>query len=347
MAYKANQALIGAFVLGALLLAVASVVILGGDHFLRRTQTVVAYFDGSLKGLEIGAPVTFNGVKIGSVIDIGVVIDRRDASIRTPVVFSIDFRHFHLAGGGRIKVPGDLPKSELLIEHGLRARLAVQSFVTGQLAVELNFYPKTPVRLTGHTKDDVEVPTIPSQFDQLTRTLENLPIEALVVEASETLRSIRALASAPEVKSGLVKLDRVLSDVDELVRRVDSKIDPLSARVDQAAVETRTTMAQTQAALARLTPAATATLADYQALAQDTRKLVAHADTQIEILSTSLQQALADTHSVLGDDSPLRYDLANTLQEMTKTAKSLRALAEYLERHPEALLMGKQRDAGR
>ena len=90
------------------------------------------------------------------------------------------------------------------------------------------------------------------------------------------MRSIRALASAPEVKSGLVKLDRVLSDVDKLVRHVDSKIDPLSARVDQAAVETRTTMTQTQAALARLTPAATATLADYQALAQDTRMLVAH-----------------------------------------------------------------------
>src|SRR2546427_11161886 len=124
------------------------------------------------------------------------------------------------------------------------------------------------------------------------------------------------------------------------VRHVDSKIDPLSARVDQAAVETRITMAQTQAALAQLTPAATATLADYQALAQDTRK-------QIDVLATSLPQALADTPSVLGDDSPLRYDLANTLQEMTKTAKSLRTLAEYLERHPEALLMGKQRDAGR
>ena len=340
MARKANQALVGAFVLGALLLAVAGVVVLGGGHFLRRAETVVAYFDGSLKGLDIGSPVTFNGVKIGSVVDIGVVIDPRDGSIRTPVVFSIDLRHLHLAGGGRIKAPGDLPKSELLIEHGLRARLAVQSFVTGQLAVELNFYPKTPVRLTGLTKDYVEVPTIPSQFDQLTRTLENLPIEALVAEATETLRSIRALASAPEVKSSLVKVDRVLGDVDKLVRHVDSKIDPLSARVDQAAVETRITMAQTQAALAQLTPAATATLADYQALAQDTRK-------QIDVLATSLRQALADTHSVLGDDSPLRYDLANTLQEMTKTAKSLRTLAEYLERHPEALLMGKQRDAGR
>src|SRR2546430_1640804 len=106
-------------------------------------------------------------------------------------------------------------------------------------------------------------------------------------------------------------------------------------------------MAQAQEALARLTPAATATLADYQALAQDTRRFVANADAQLEILSTSVQQALADTHGVLGEDSALRYDLANTLQEMTKTAKSLRTFADYLERHPEALLRGKRRDADR
>ena len=246
MARKANHALVGAFVLGALLLAVAGVVVLGGGHFLRRTETVVAYFDGSLKGLDIGSPVTFNGVKIGSVVDIGVVVDPREGSIRTPVVFSIDLRHLHLAGGGKVKTRGDLPKSELMIEHGLRARLALLSFVTGQLAVELNFYPKTPVRLTGLAKNHVEVPTIPSQFEHLTRTLENLPIEALVAEATETLRSIRTLANAPEAKSALVKLDRALSDIDGFVRHVDSKIDPLSASLDQVAVETRTTMAQAQ-----------------------------------------------------------------------------------------------------
>src|SRR5437899_1838223 len=103
--------------------------------------------------------------------------------------------------------------------------------------------------------------------------------------------------------SALVKLDRALSDVDGFVRHVDSKIDPLSASLNQVAGETRTTMAQAQEALARLTPAATATLADYQALAQDTRRFVANADAQLEILSTSVQQALADTHGVLGEDS--------------------------------------------
>src|SRR5204862_8071890 len=87
--HKASQAVIGAFVLGAVLLAVGGVVVLSGDRLFRDTQTVVAYFDGSLEGLDIGAPVTFNGVKIGSVTDLKVVIDPRDESIRTPVFFKI------------------------------------------------------------------------------------------------------------------------------------------------------------------------------------------------------------------------------------------------------------------
>ncbi len=336
MARKANQAIIGAFVLGAVLLAVAGVVVLGGGRFFHHTQTLVAYFDGSLEGLDIGAPVTFNGVKIGSVTDVRVVIDPRDASIRTPVFFKIDARRLHDGGGGRITLQGDFPRLELLIEHGLRARLELQSLVTGQLVVALNFYPNTPLRLTGLSKRYPEMPTIPSSFDRLTRTLEKLPIETLVAETLRTMRSIGALVSAPEVKSALGKLDQVLSDVDGLVRDVNRQIDPLITTLDKTAVATRTTMAETQAALARLTPAASAVIADHQALAQDARKLVAHADARIESLSASVQTTLADAQSVLGEDSPVRYDLADALQEMTKAARSLRTLADYLDQHPEA-----------
>ena len=345
MARKANQALIGAFVLGAVLLAVAGVVVLGGDRFFRRTQTVVAYFDGSLEGLDIGAPVTFNGVKIGSVTNLRVVIDPRDASIRTPVFFKIDAGRLHDAGGHKINLQGDFPRLALLIEHGLRARLELQSLVTGQLDVALNFYPNTPVRLTGLSKSYPEMPTVPSSVDRLTRTLENLPIDTLVAETIRTMRSIGALASAPEVKSALGKLDRVLSDVDGLVRDVNSQINPLVATLDKTAGATRTTMAETQAALARLTPAASAAIADYQALAQDARKVVAHADAQIDSLAASVHATLADAQSVLGEDSPIRYDLANALKEITKAAKSLRTLADYLDQHPEALLVGKRPEA--
>lgn len=349
MGRKASQAVIGAFVLGAVLLAVGGVVVLSGDRLFRDTQTVVAYFDGSLEGLDIGAPVTFNGVKIGSVTDLKVVIDPRDESIHTPVFFKIDARHLHDAGGGRITFKRESRRLEVLIEHGLRARLELQSLVTGQLVVALNFYPTTPVRLTGRPKRYPEMPTIPSSFDTLTRRVENLPIEALVTETIGTMQSVKALVTAPEVKSALGKLDRALGDFEGLVRTVNGQIDPLMTDLRETTVATRTTMAEAQAAIARLTPAAGAALEEYRALGQDARKAVANADAQIVPLVASIEKAaaaadatLADARSVLGEDSPLRDELSESLQEITKAARSLRILADYLDRHPEAVVVGKR-----
>jgi len=343
MGRKANQAIIGAFVLGAVLLAVAGVFVLSGDRFFfAPRKTHVAYFDGSLEGLDIGAPVTFNGVRIGSVTDVKVVIDADGASIRTPVFFDIDARRLHGVAGGTIRFEQDAGELDRLIAHGLRARLELQSLVTGQLVVALNFYPNTPARLRGVSKRYPEVPTIPSSFETLTRTLANLPIETLVAEAIRTMRSIEAAASAPEVKSALVKLDRVLGDVDGLVQAVNGRLDPAMTALQETAADMRATMTDARAALAQLTPAAGAAIADYQALAREARTLVAHADTQIESLAFSVQATLDDARSVLGDDSSVRYELATTLQEITRTARALRTLADYLDQHPEALLVGKR-----
>ena len=355
MGQRANQAIIGVFVLGAVLLAVAGVVLLTGDRFFRHTtQSFVAYFEGSLGGLDVGAPVTFNGVRIGSVTDLKVVLDPQDASIRTPVFFTIDAARLRDGSGTKLTGGNELPKLDVLIEHGLRARLELQSLVTGQLTVALNFYPTTPIRLLRLSKHYPEIPTIPSSFETLTRTLENLPLETLVTQMTRTMRSVEALATAPEVRSALAKLDRVLSDVDSVVREVRGRIDPLVTTVQGTAVaaqttmtDAQTTMAEMRSAIAQLTPPAGAAIADYHALAQDGRKLVARLDVQLDALSTSLHTALADAHGVLGDDSPVRYDLANALQEMTKAARSLRALADDLDRHPEALLTGKRPETAR
>src|SRR2546425_12057297 len=94
MARKANPALIGAFVVGAVVLAVVGLVVFGGGKFFRQTQTVGAYFDGSLKGMAIGAPGTFNGVKVGSGTNFKVVIDQRANSIPTPRFFEVDASRF-------------------------------------------------------------------------------------------------------------------------------------------------------------------------------------------------------------------------------------------------------------
>ena len=347
MGRKANQALVGGFVLGAVLLAVAGIVLLSGDRFFHHTQTVVAYFDRSLEGLDVGAPVTFNGVRIGSVTEVKVVIDSDDVSIRTPVFFTIDSARLRDGNGARVNGRRGLPPVQELIDRGLRARLELQSLVTGQLVLALNFYPGTPIRLRGHSKRHVEVPTIPSSFDTLTRTLENLPVEALVAQTIQTMRSIETLATAPEVKA-------TLADLDGTLRQVRAQINPLATTVHETAAaaqktlaEADRTMADMRTALDTLTPPATATLEDYQRLAQDARKLLAHADTELDAVSKGLQTTLADAHGVLGDDSPVRYDVANALQELTKAAKSLRTLADYLDRHPEAVLTGKRREAAR
>ena len=358
MARKANPALIGAFVVGAVVLAVAGLVVFGGGKFFRQTQTVVAYFDGSLKGMAIGAPVTFNGVKVGSVTNVKVVIDERDSSIRTPVFFEVDASRFENVSGSTVTFRKDVPKLRDLTERGLRAQLELQSLVTGQLEVALNFYPGSPLRLTGLSKDkDVpEMPTIPSSLDKLSRTLENLPIDPLIAEVRQTLTSINALASAPEIKAVLLSVNKAVTGFDALVHRVDGAVTPLMASIDKTAETARTTMETARTTLvdlrqvaARLGPAVEATLKDYQ-------KLAVNVDAQVGPLVASIQKAAASAESTLGQtqktvavvdaalniDSPLRYDLANALREVQGAARSLRVLTDYLEQHPEAVIMGKR-----
>ena len=356
MARKANPALIGAFVVGAVILAVAGLVVFGGGKFFRQTQTVVAYFDGSLKGMAIGAPVTFNGVKVGSVTNFKVVIDERDSSIRTPVFFEVDASSFENVSGSTVTFRKGVPKLNDLTERGLRAQLDLQSLVTGQLEVALNFYPGSPLRLTGLSKDYPEMPTIPSSLDKLARTLENLPIDPLIAEVRQTLTSINALASAPEIKAVLLSVNKAVTGFDALVHRVDGAVTPLMASIDKTAETARTTMETARATIvdfqqvaARLGPAVEATLKDYQ-------KLAVNVDAQVGPLVASIQKAAASAESTLGQaqrtvavvdaalntDSPLRYDLANALREVQGAARSLRVLTDYLEQHPEAVIMGKR-----
>jgi phospholipid/cholesterol/gamma-HCH transport system substrate-binding protein len=338
MARKANPALIGAFVVGAVVLAVAGLIVFGGGKLFRTTQTVVAYFEGSLKGLAVGSPVTFNGIKVGSVTDMKVIVDPRDSSIRTPVFFEIDAGRLQEATGGAMKFTKGTPAMQRLIARGLRAQLEVQSLVTGQLAVALNLHPKTPVRLTGFSKDYPEMPTIPSSLQKLSRTLENLPIDTLVSETIQTIRSINRLVTASEVKEVLEALNQAAVSFKGLVQQVAAQVDPLMTRVDKT-----TTSAQAMMA------AAERTLEEYRALGQDARTLVVNVNSKVEPAAAAVEKtaaaavaALNEAQAMLDQNSPLRYDLANALREVQAAARSLRVLSDYLDRHPEAVISGKR-----
>lgn len=137
MSKEANKTLIGAFVVGAVFLLVAAVLIFGSGKFFRKTYKAVMFFEGSIKGLNVGSPVMFRGVKVGTVTDINLILYAKDLSMRTTVIAEFDPERWTLVGGER----GDVKRLQLVIDRGLRAQLQMQSFVTGQLMIALDFFP--------------------------------------------------------------------------------------------------------------------------------------------------------------------------------------------------------------
>ena len=165
MAKQSFKTAVGAFVIGGLALLVAGIILLGGGRMFSDDIEYVLYFDGSVSGLNIGAPVVFRGVPMGQVTRISLEANPRDASVTIPVYIRLDENSIVRAG-----VAGELTdnfRQEILrrlIQRGLRARLQLQSLITGQYRVELDFLPNTPANFRSPMPDR-EIPTLPSPID--------------------------------------------------------------------------------------------------------------------------------------------------------------------------------------
>ena len=341
MSKRANPTVIGAFVLGAVVLIIVGVVVFGSGQLFAQKQKFVAYFSGSVKGLGIGAPVKVRGVTVGSVTNIRVEYDPKDFDVLIPVFFVIDENKIHYIGVNKASlvelISQDLDKRvDELIKQGFRAQLQLQSFVTGQLFVALDFLPDSPVHVTGRAPDDyLEIPTIPSPLEELTKTLGELPLKTLAEEAVSAVHGIAALVNSPELKNILHNLDTTVEDINRLVNTVDAQVKPLASSAEETLADARTTLA-------------------------DAQDLLQGVDTQVEPIAASVEETLAEARATLQraqktladvDDmiaarSPTRYRINETLNEVERAARSIRVLADELERHPEALLRGKPNTGG-
>ncbi|MCC7211060.1 MAG: MCE family protein [Candidatus Brocadia sp.] len=223
MSKPANKTLIGAFIIGAIALLVVAVLIFGSGKFLKKTHYAVVFFEGSIKGLNEGAPVIFQGVKIGAVTNIRLVYDPANDSVRIPVIIELEPDKFE-----RTDVVERQPEKNLkmLIERGLRAQLQMQSFVTGQLMIALNFFPDRPATYIGFIKEYPEIPSIPTPLQELAKTIEELQLKEIVKKLNLTLNSVR-----------------------KLIQHIDKKIDPLIANLSDTSEITQNTLESMQATL--------------------------------------------------------------------------------------------------
>jgi paraquat-inducible protein B len=339
MAKRSNPKLIGAFVVSAIALAIAGAIAFGGTQFLVTKHKAVLFFQGSVGGLNVGAPVNFRGVKIGTVTNIEINYDIDKQTMEIPVEIEIIPDMIHVTSGQRNE--RNIMK---LVERGLRAQLVVQSLVTGQASVEFDFHPDTPIRLVGTRPDLQELPTIPSSMDTM---------QANVSAVLTKLSQLPLDKISQQVSDAIGELQQTLTSATALIKNVQTDIGPTLTNLQETSEQAKALLvtANDRMQMRDGEPLQTLndTLTDYGDLARQlqgkTNVLSGDLQTTLNTLNSALAQ-INDVATLLERDMSknpaLLTQTTDTLREFKAMAASIRAFAEYIQRNPNALLTGKQ-----
>jgi paraquat-inducible protein B len=331
---KANPTLVGVFVLIALALALVAIVILGKIKLKDNRFRCVAYFTGSLYGLDIGAPVTFRGVTIGRVSAVRINFDKQQNNYIIPVFIDIeqtpDLTDNHAENWNPDTISGMLQQ---LIDQGLRAQLKISSLLTGKLYIDLALYPGAKIQL--HNKDSAlfEIPTQASGLEQITETLESLPLNEILNKTAAALDGINSLINSKETRNALSSLDATLDRLNVLLGRADAEFPALAAELKKG-------------------------LTNFAALSATANTLLHTADKELPGMSAELKQLLTGLNATAGSltktlnnienltakDSLLSYQIGGSLREIERAATSIRQLTDYLQQNPNALFFGQGED---
>lgn len=321
MSQRANPALIGTFVLAGTAACIAALIFFGSGLVFQRKETFLMYFSESVNGLDIGAPVKFKGVTIGRVKDIRIQYDQPLESDAIPVFVEIytdtlknrlGVTNLNLADSGQLQDQ---------IRLGLRAKLEMQSYVTGLLYVEFDYYEDAPADFVQQSDYYPEIPTLSSNSQaimtsvmqmladinevdfsgisnelklslrQLRGSLESVEFEQLGENIMRATEGLDKLVNAPELKQSLTNVESITEQVLEIADEIRSEFSPLSR--------------QMRSALA------------------------------------TVEDAMRELRQSVRPESSLRVQMESTLREFKRTAEALRVLADYLERHPNAVITGK------
>jgi paraquat-inducible protein B len=321
MSKKANPTSIGLFIVTGVALGVIGLLTFSSSKLFSVTRTGIVYFDESLNGLNEGAPVKFRGVTIGSVKRVMVRFNQATNDYAMPVIIELEERLIK----ERLGQPEEVFSEQALerrIQRGLRASLQTESLVTGVLYVDIRPNRNAPPAVFHQLKKIYpELPSEPTQIQQMFNHLATLDIKGI-----ET--NLNALLSKLDTTISSLQMAQISQGITNLLGSLDKLASSPDITNDLAAVRT--------------------TLEQYRLLGQ---KL----NTRIDPLADSLTNSLAEASRALGQirgaaenfrsllspDSPMRNDLDLALQQMATAGQSLSELVDFLKRHPNALLVGR------
>jgi paraquat-inducible protein B len=322
---RANPAVIGGFVVGAIALIVIGLLAFGGAGWFIQRNTYIAYFPGSVKGLQVGAPVDFRGVTIGQVKQIRVLFDPRQVDARIPVIMELATKQIDVAGGGDIVTrSGD---GERLIEAGLGAQLQLQSMLTGLLFVNLDFYPKGRARLVGGDQPYPEIPTIPSDLEQLQESAADI-----AGRLPDLLDQLNGLLTEVNQALGQTSGDfsSIVSDLAVISREIREATPDVVARTAAASDDIQRVAGTLEELLETNRDAVGAMIDEWTVAASAIRRLA----DQVEQLMAENREGLSDfTQEGLYEYTGLAQDAQRLVDQITR-------IADELERDPARFLFG-------
>lgn len=325
---KRHTLMIGGFVVVTFFIVIVAVIWLSHSDLFSKEEKASVYYEGNVSGLSVGAPVTFRGVTIGQVTAIGIEVDGKTLQSTIPVSLKLEPSALNISGapGGTLDIP-------TMVSRGLRARLASESIVTGQKAVELDFVPHSAAILHGQP-GDIEIPALADRFGALIDQVAELPLR-------DTVNEVRATAKT---------FQKTLATVQETLIVAQGLLLTASTEVRATTAESRKTLQTATRAIASVQESSTRTLASIDRLAETSNQTVLAAQPELQRTlvgarqaSESARLAMERVADITAPGAPLRSDLETTVKDLSQAARELRSLSELLEEKPNALIFGNKR----
>ncbi|MCF8105040.1 MAG: MlaD family protein, partial [Desulfohalobiaceae bacterium] len=367
MKIERKKTILGVFVLGGILLGVLFVVLFGTGSFFQRSQKFILFFDHSVKGLNIGSPVLFRGVRVGRVADIQLRADPEDMTIEIPVIIEL---YPDQVVWTREKFQ---PKKifEAMTRRGLGAQLLLQSFVTGSYLVGLDFFPdEFGQQETDFDEEHPVIPTKATGIQELSETVERLPLDDLANKLISTLEGIEKIINSSEIPGTFSALNQTMQGLQTTVQALEKNIPSLTLSLAETLQDIRdlvqntdrqitlagsgfnATQTRTNRLIRNLDQEIKSVSAEIKSTAGQMQKAVNRIEEALSLkedgllfrltsglegtfaaVQSTLQQteeSLAALQEVTGEDSAMRFELTNTLQELSRAARSIRNLTDYL-----------------
>lgn len=319
----ARQTIVGLFVTGGIALSVLAFIFFGNTNFFSRNTRAVIVFQDSVAGLSVGAPVTFRGVRVGAVDKITLRYDQGTGVPYIPVEISLDPGQVHVIDDPKSSGHINLPE---VIAHGLRAEQNLQSFVTGTVSINLDFFPSSPAPFHPEVSNLIEIPTHVSAIQKMKETLSDLPLKELASNANDAVLSIRDVAE-----------------------KLNTQFPALVASLEESSKDSQQTLKAATAAINDLHGKLNVTLLDIDRLMQTGNAQLRERGDDLHATLTSAtktadeaRKTLENVQSIISPRSVNRDNLDSALRDIATAAASLRGFASDVERNPQLLLMGRR-----